>query len=280
MSGKNTLISNFNLLRKNIHEKNLKSDLVTSPLYHFTKHDSFVEIINSENLLLSSFKDKNDKNEFNFAKEFITQTLRKYPSSFATQFLNGFESFVSSIDIYMISFCLKADNAHLWENYGENHYGLALGFNSNFKTNEEVDYDKEWPQIVMAVKYGNDAIREELSPFVITFAKLLQYVYKKDEYLKYVYEFVRNIYPIMSRYKSDEWKYEEEHRWCMMDRGPSKKIPQKFKIDNKAVMFNAVKEHLSEVVIGKASQLDEMSVRNLLNMNGYETSKIQIKKLS
>ncbi|MBS0290283.1 MAG: DUF2971 domain-containing protein [Proteobacteria bacterium] len=177
------------------------------------------------------------------------------------------------------NFCLEFNNNYLWVNYGDNHKGLALGFSPKYKKHEEIDYSKESPSVNMHVKYGKKAISDDLLSFVETFARILIMTKSKSEYLTYVDGFVRNMYPNMPRYKSNFWKNEKEHRWCMMDRGPTKKILPKFIVGGRAVNENVVFEQLCEVIIGRDSVLVQSEVEDLLGTNGYDLSKISISKM-
>lgn len=82
----------------------------------------------------------------------------------------------------------------------------------------------------------------------------------------------------MPGYKDEKWKSEKEHRWCMMDRGPSLKILPKFKSANSGLLNNFVLEQLREVVIGRDSSEDVASVKALLNSCGYNVRKINVTK--
>lgn len=279
MSKKSRLIKKFDSLKAQIHSQNEKNDLVQSNLYHFTNAIAFRAIITSKNLLLTSFNKLNDCNEIKFAKKFIFEVFSSYRGKYCSDFLSKFDSFLAKINVYVICFCVEVNNNHLWIKYGDNHRGVALGFLPSYKKHEEIDYSKESPSVIMHVKYGKKAISDDVLSFVDTFAKLLEMTKTESEYQKYVDGFVRNIYPNLPRYKGKDWKDEKEHRWCMMDRGPTKKILPEFIVGEKAVNKNVVFEQLCEVIIGKDSLMMVSEVQNHLETNGYDIGKITVTKM-
>ncbi|MCS5711964.1 DUF2971 domain-containing protein [Candidatus Berkiella aquae] len=194
MSKKSRLIKKFDILKSQIHSRNKKNDLVKTNLYHFTATTAFPDIIASKNLLLTSFDKLNDNNEIQFSKNFICEVFKPYRGRYCNDFLNKFDLFLAKVCVYVICFCIEFDNNHLWINYGDNHKGVALGFSpSDCKKHDDIDYSKESPSIIMHVKYGKNAISDDLLIFVETFARLLAMTKSEQEYLTYVDGFVRNI---------------------------------------------------------------------------------------
>lgn len=269
----------FNELQKIVEKKYESQDLdLSTPLYHFTKLDAFHNIIKSKNLLLSRFDGMNDPDEFNFTKKIIDTIIDKYPSKYATIFKNGFEDFLSNIDVFSISFCLDINNDHLWEKYAEDHKGIALGVDLNYNPDPKGRYTSYWPAVCMAVKYGQPQVLSDFEEFTETFAKLLKLIPNIAVLNKYAEIFVKNLYVHMPRYKDEKWMDEKEHRWCMMDRGPTLKILSKFKSGDKALLKNIVIEQLQEVIIGKDSIENVSSIEKLLEDSGYDLSKINVTK--
>lgn len=167
----------FNKLQADLEGRYASQDLeLSNPLYHFTKIESFKKIIESKNLLLSRFDQMNDPDEFIFTKNIIDSILSTHPSHYKDIFSHEFERFISEIDVFSISFCADVNNEDLWKKYAENHRGIAIGVNLNYRPGQEGRYKDYWPAVCMAVRYGNSQVLNDFKEFTEIFAWLMKLI--------------------------------------------------------------------------------------------------------
>ena len=132
------------LLKKIPKVKKILDDGSNSNLYHYTKPEKLLNILESGTIRFSNALYLNDKEEVTYSYKLIVNLIEEMPnlnielfSSIKTYFykkykniVDGNDSFLNKYEYYTISFSTDNDNLTLWNNYskGQKYTGYNIGF--------------------------------------------------------------------------------------------------------------------------------------------------------
>ena len=132
------------LLKKIPKVKKLLDDGSNSNLYHYTKPEKLLSILESGTIRFSNALYLNDKEEVTYSYKFIINLIDEMPELNENLFseikehfykkykniVDGQDSFNNKFEYYTISFSTDSDNLTLWNNYskGQTYTGYNIGF--------------------------------------------------------------------------------------------------------------------------------------------------------
>lgn len=149
------MINYDNLLKKIPRVKKILDDGSNSILYHYTKPEKLLSILESGTIRFSNALYLNDKEEVTYSYKLILNLIDEMPnlnqdlfkrikSHFHTKYTNiisGADNFDNKYEYYTISFSTESDNLTLWNNYskGQTYTGYNIGF---CKKRHDIRYGK------------------------------------------------------------------------------------------------------------------------------------------
>jgi len=204
-------------------------------IYHYTSLTTFQSIIDSvftedsiKQLILRATQIEylNDDMEFNKGAELLTEIIENYEVKNeipqgnrkshhitvknwkeATRFGKMFSS------PFIVSFSENRDNLPMWNTYGNNGFGVALGFDkeliSDLKTNQKTHN----PELFRCI-YNYRIFRESLEPNSEKLFKIMRFNEDSTQYKHTMNTFSLGTY--VSRLKSPHYQYEKEWRLINM----------------------------------------------------------------
>ena len=132
------------LLKKIPKVKKILDDGSNSTLYHYTKPEKLLGILENGTIRFSNALYLNDKEEVTYSYKLIVNLIDEIPSLNSDLFskikdyfynkykniINGDDNFINKYEYYTISFSTDSDNLTLWNNYskGQNYTGYNIGF--------------------------------------------------------------------------------------------------------------------------------------------------------
>ena len=138
------MIDYDSLFEKIPRVKKILDDGKNSILYHYTKPEKLLSILESGTIRFSNALYLNDKEEVTYSYKLICtladempdlnqSLLKKIKEHFYTKYtniINGSNDFGYKYEYYTISFSTEADNLTLWNNYakGQKYTGYNIGF--------------------------------------------------------------------------------------------------------------------------------------------------------
>jgi hypothetical protein len=147
-------------------------------LFHYTTVDNFEKILASQELWLTRLQQQRDPTELKFGLDLFRQVVEEnisavsespFHRTFFSQLLRFDDAmFSTSFDCHIACFAPHGEDFDLWEGYGDNGKGVAIGVNPEFfKVKPPEPGEPNW--FVQPVTYG------ALAP-LHQFRKLLQIV--------------------------------------------------------------------------------------------------------
>ncbi len=138
------MINYDNLLKKIPKVKKILDDGSNTNLYHYTKPEKLLSILESGTIRFSNALYLNDKEEVTYSYKLIVSLINEIPdlnnglfSSIKDYFykkykniIDGDDNFLNKYEYYTISFSTDSDNLTLWNNYskGQTYTGYNIGF--------------------------------------------------------------------------------------------------------------------------------------------------------
>ena len=132
------------LLKKIPKVKRILDDGSNSNLYHYTKPEKLLNILESETIRFSNALYLNDKEEVTYSYKLIGSLIDEMPGLNSELFsrikehfhrkykniISGNDTYSSRYEYYTISFSTDSDNLTLWNNYskGQSYTGYNIGF--------------------------------------------------------------------------------------------------------------------------------------------------------
>ena len=132
------------LLKKIPKVKKILDDGSNSNLYHYTKPEKLLNILESETIRFSNALYLNDKEEVTYSYKLIGSLIDEMPGLNSELFsrikehfhrkykniISGNDTYSSRYEYYTISFSTDSDNLTLWNNYskGQSYTGYNIGF--------------------------------------------------------------------------------------------------------------------------------------------------------
>lgn len=136
------------LLKKIPKVKKILDDGSNSNLYHYTKPEKLLNILESETIRFSNALYLNDKEEVTYSYKLIGSLIDEMPGLNSELFsrikehfhrkykniISGNDTYSSRYEYYTISFSTDSDNLTLWNNYskGQSYTGYNIGFAKRF----------------------------------------------------------------------------------------------------------------------------------------------------
>lgn len=141
------MIDYDSLLKQIPRVKKILDDGSNSILYHYTKPEKLLSILESGTIRFSNALYLNDKEEVTYSYKLILNLIDEMPDLNPELFskvkehfynkykniINGDDNFDNKYEFYTISFSTDSDNLTLWNNYskGQNYTGYNIGFCKN-----------------------------------------------------------------------------------------------------------------------------------------------------
>ncbi len=169
-----------------------------SLLYHFTKADSLIHILEDMTLRLSTIEDLNDLREGEMqCLQYGFDDLQSQ-SSFEQLFIPQNCSLISFSTNFRRNNCVYPGTMHqrMWAQYAEDHYGACLVLRAKeiMRVNQNLFQSPDSFACLERVEYGD---------FIYAGEKI-----EKDEYFSYIKKHYRDIF----FHKNPDWKEEREMR--------------------------------------------------------------------
>lgn len=141
------MIDYDNLLKKIPRVKKILDDGSDEIIYHYTKPEKLLSLLESETLRFSNALYLNDKEEVTYSYKLIVDLIdgrsdlneklfskiREHFFNKYTNIVNGNDNFNYKYEYYTVSFSTESDNLTLWNNYakGQSYTGYNIGFCKN-----------------------------------------------------------------------------------------------------------------------------------------------------
>ena len=221
------------LLKKIPRVRKILDDGSNSILYHYTKPEKLLSILESGTIRFSNALYLNDKEEVTYSYKLIISLIdemsglnkslfgriRDYFYSKYTNIINGTDDFNNKFEYYTISFSTDGDNLTLWNNYskGQNYTGYNIGFCKQ-------DLIEDMVKVGFKSVYGNTVYDKEKQITVLKlifekwnkqYEKLLDNITKKngtDKLTDTYIELINLLSTISLFFKNPYFKDEKEYR--------------------------------------------------------------------
>ena len=138
------MINYDDLLKKIPKVRKILDDGTGTNLYHYTKPEKLLSILETGIIRFSNALYLNDKEEVTYSYKLIVRLIDESPELNQELFskikeyfykkykniIDGDDNFLNKYEYYTISFSTEADNLTLWNNYakGQNYTGYNNGF--------------------------------------------------------------------------------------------------------------------------------------------------------
>ena len=295
------------LLKKIPKVKKILDDGANTNLYHYTKPEKLLNILESGTIRFSNALYLNDKEEVTYSYKLIVNLIDESPmlnaelfSSIKTYFykkykniIDGNDSFLNKYEYYTISFSTDNDNLTLWNNYskGQKYTGYNIGF---CKKDLIADMERQGFNSV----YGNIIYNNEVQKTILKlifekwnkqYEKILagkNFNRKLEKKQDTIFELVDILSIISLFFKNPHFKDEKEYRIIFINNinpnsNKQTKIFEKNGLFIPYIEYKFLKRTVSSINIGPT--LDEnifyTSTCRLLANFGYENKTINRSKI-
>jgi len=182
-------------------------------LYHFTRFENLINILESNKLFFSNLKYSNDPSEGLYPIEVIRDCLQKIckdEGEFKTIFRHVNANIISNenLNLYSISFTSELNSVHSRMEYGDYARGVAIEFDTD-KYNEIIEKKANSNLNIKSVYYDVKCVRREIET-----------IYKNNIEDKNFFELAKQILLVYPIVKDDLYKIENEYRICFVDGKP------------------------------------------------------------
>lgn len=301
------MIDYDSLLNKIPKVKKILDDGLNSNLYHYTKPEKLLNILESGTIRFSNALYLNDKEEVTYSYKLIVNLIEEMPnlnvelfSNIKTYFykkykniVDGNDNFLNKYEYYTISFSTDNDNLTLWNNYskGQKYTGYNIGFckkdliadmeRQGFKSvYGNIIYNSDVQKTILKMIFEKWNKQYEKNLVAKNSAKKLE---KKQDI---IFELVDILSIISLFFKNPHFKDEKEYRIIFINNfSPSSykqtKIFEKNGLFIPYIEYKFLKRTVSSINIGPT--LDEnifyTSTCRLLANFGYENKTINRSKI-
>lgn len=301
------MIDYDSLLEKIPKVRKILDDGSNTSLYHYTKPEKLLSILESGTIRFSNALFLNDKEEVTYSyrlignlieemKELNTELFSKIKEHFYNRYKNiidGDDSFNNKYEFYTISFSTDNDNLTLWNNYskGQTYTGYNIGF---CKKDLIADMEKQGFHSV----YGNIIYNQkiQLSILKMIFEKWNK-EYEKlynarktqkntDRKLDVLFELIDILSVISLFFKNPHFKDEKEYRIIFInnfrtDAFKQTKIFEKNGLFVPYIEYKFRKRTVDSINIGPTLEenIFYTSTCRMLSNFGYENKKINRSKI-
>lgn len=295
------------LLKKIPKVKKILDDGSNSTLFHYTKPEKLLNILESGTIRFSNALYLNDKEEVTYSYRLIVNLIEEMPylntelfSNIKTYFykkykniVDGNDNFLNKYEYYTISFSTDNDNLTLWNNYskGQKYTGYNIGF---CKKDLIADMERQGFNAVYGnIIYNNEAQKTILKLIFEKWNKQYEKnlvsknaAKKLEKKQDTIFELVDILSIISLFFKNPHFKDEKEYRIIFINNfSPSSykqtKIFEKNGLFIPYIEYKFLKRTVSSINIGPT--LDEnifyTSTCRLLANFGYENKTINRSKI-
>lgn len=266
-------------------------------VYHYCDCQTFRNILESKVLWLCDLTDSNDEEEIistfktlwnNVKKNIKERDLPKDVMEFVIENVDRqFEIELRKLEVFGICFCKSEDLFAQWREYGDSTKGVSLGFDLNwFNKNCNIHQKKPVSNTIQSNAIGYDDVIYDSQKLVDDFTDICDQAIRDFGANAWIFK----ISPTFKHYsgfiKNDSFKTEHEVRIIYY---PMTNISFRENDVDISGLKDGVKKHyeirwindisqsLKSICIGHNSELDESSIRQLLEKNGIDP-KIEIKQ--
>ena len=293
------------LLKKIPKIKHILDNDTDYTIYHYTKPEKLLDILQGETIRFSNVLYLNDKDEVAYSYKLIVQLIEKAQNLNEELFekihnhffakykyiVDGNSDFENNIEYFTTSFSSDSDNLTLWNNYakGKNYTGYNIGFNKKklIKDMESKNYFPIYGSVIYDRKKQTQIILSIFKKWNTLFEKASKS--KKASKIKLfniLFELIDVLNIVSIFFKNPEFKNEHEYRIVLVNAfGTEKSKPTKIVEKNGLfvpyIEYKFNKSSVSSVNIGPT--LNETifftsTNRMLLNF-GYENIEVYRSKI-
>ena len=223
------MIDYDSLFEKIPRVKKILDDGQNSILYHYTKPEKLLSILESGTIRFSNALYLNDKEEVTYSYKLICSLIDEMPELNKTLFskikehfhtkytniINGSDDFGYKYEYYTISFSTEADNLTLWNNYakGQKYTGYNIGFSKQLLLNDmaKIGFNSVYGNIVYDKKKQITVLKLIFEKWNKQFEKLSKKS-SSEKRVDTILELVDILSIISLFFKNPHFKDEKEYR--------------------------------------------------------------------
>jgi hypothetical protein len=184
----------------------------TQAVYKYCSSDGFLGIIKSKRLWFSDLASANDPREITLGYDHFMEALKAIrqenykgePGEFLSILAEHLARVYTSQRLYCCCFSLVRDELPMWNAYGDNYGGLAIGFRPTSLL--------KMPCRVQKVRYLKENTIEEFKKIVLDLATKFDALGHGADDLSYWIATTSSTLAAMTALKHTTWSYEEEVR--------------------------------------------------------------------
>jgi len=190
-------------------------------IYHYTDFKGLQGILNTRRVWMSGYQGLNDDMEIIHPLKEALSYIKEYSSGRQNEkawelFIQLFEEVVKHFNIYICSFCLQVEQKVLWEKYGKQGEGFAIGFRQDYVIPKQY---KKANQALMGQKvhYNNISFFTLLKKWVERTALEIQNMqdsqsFTKENFFVIAAALTGHLLTLFPKIKQEPWSPEEEYR--------------------------------------------------------------------
>lgn len=294
-----------NLLKKIPKIKNILDNDKNSTIYHYTKPEKLLNILESATIRFSNALYLNDKDEIAYSYKLIVKLIDETPNletdvfeKIKNHFINKYKHIIDGeidskieLEYFTTSFSSENDNLTLWNNYskGKSYTGYNIGFNKENLIKDMII--KEFHPIYGSVIYDSKKQKVILTSIFKKWNTQFKKLSKtRKNYEVHLFDLIFELIDILSIvslfFKNPQFNNEKEYRIVLVN-GVDIKTAKPTKIIEKNGLFIPYIEYnfshntVSNVNIGPT--LDERifytSTNRMLMNYGYENIEVRKSKI-
>ena len=292
------------LLEKIPKVKKILDDGSNSILYHYTKPEKLLSILESGTIRFSNALYLNDKEEVTYSYKLIFNLIDEMPElnqdlfskikenfySKYTNIINGSNDFCYKYEYYTISFSTEADNLTLWNNYakGQNYTGYNIGFCKKDLIADmvKIGFNSVYGNIIYDRKKQITVLKLIFEKWNKQYEKALKSSKNQDKLVDIVFELIDILSIISLFFKNPHFKDEKEYRIIFINNfgtnfAKQTKICEKNGLFVPYIEYKFLKKTVNSINIGPT--LDESifytSTCRMLSNFGYEKKTVNRSKI-
>ncbi len=294
-----------NLLKKIPKIKKILDNDKNSTIYHYTKPEKLLNILESATIRFSNALYLNDKDEIAYSYKLIVKLIDETPNletdifeKIKNHFISKYKHIIDGeidskieLEYFTTSFSSENDNLTLWNNYskGKSYTGYNIGFNKELLIKDMID--KEFHPIYGSVIYDTKKQAKVLTSIFKKWNTQFKNLSKtRKNYEVHLFDLIFELIDILSIvslfFKNPQFHNEKEYRIVLVN-GVDIKSAKQTKIIEKNGLFIPYIEYnfshntVSNVNIGPT--LDERifyaSTNRMLMNYGYENIDVRKSKI-
>lgn len=303
------MIDYDNLLKKIPKVRKILDDGSEEVIYHYTKPEKLLSLLESGTLRFSNALYLNDKDEVTYSYKLIVELIdersdlnpvlfdriREHFFGKYTNIINGDDNFNYKYEYYTVSFSTESDNLTLWNNYakGQSYTGYNVGFckNALIADMEKKGFSSVYGNIIYERKVQITILNLIFNKWNKEFEKALKSkkVQKKADseiLLKILFELIDILGVISLFFKNPHFKDEKEYRIIFInsfgnENSKPTKICEKNGLFIPYIEYKFLKKTVNSINIGPT--LDEnifyTSTCRMLSNFGYGNKAINRSKI-